>query len=126
MGVFSSGTIIENKVSTTSLMTLVGSVGVAVLNAVGAHSELLGSLPALAQFIILAAIPPTITFLTGYVTPATPRPDLWVYQGATQPWLPDPTPAAAPPYHDEPYGPHDYDPEPTMQYRGGKGARHRA
>ena len=63
MGVFSSGTIIENKVQTTSLMALVGSVGAAVLNAVGAHSELLGSLPALAQFIIIAAIPPAVTFL---------------------------------------------------------------
>ncbi len=107
-------------------MTLVGSVGAAVLNAVAAHSELLGTLPALAQFVIIAALPPAISFLTGYVSPATPRPDLYNYAGAAAPYLPDPTPAEAPPFHDEPYGPH-YDRESTQQYNYGKqGPRHRA
>lgn len=125
MGVFSSGTIIENKVQTTSLMTLIGSVGAAVLNAVAANSSLLGGLPALAQFIIIAAIPPAVTWLTGYVTPSTARPDLYSYQGPAQPWLPDPNEATQqqPPYQDEPYGPHDgYEPPVRLD----RGPRHRA
>lgn len=123
MGVFSSGTIIETKVMSTSLMTLIGSVGVAVLNAVAANSSLLSGLPALAQFIIIAAIPPAVTWLTGYVTPSTARPDLYKYSGPAEAWLPDPTPAATPPYQDEPYGPHDYGQPATQQYDSGP--RHR-
>lgn len=118
-----TGTIIENKVQTTSVTTLLGSVGAAVLNAIAAHSSLLGTLPALAQFIIIAAIPPAVTFLTGYVTPSTARPDLYSYNGPAAPYLPDPNPAAAPPYHDEPYGPHDYGQPATQQYDSGP--RHR-
>lgn len=106
---------IESKVQYASLWTLGGSVGVAILNAVAAHSELLGGLPALAQFVILAAIPPATTFLAGYVAPATPRPDLWNYDGPAQPWSPplptavpvvDSPPLSHPPYQDEPYPPY--------------------
>jgi hypothetical protein len=127
--VFSSGTIIESKVMTTSLMTLIGSVGVAVLNAVAANSSLLSGLPALAQFIIIAAIPPAVTWLTGYVTPSTARPDLYEYVGPAQPYLPDPNGPATqhqPPYQDEPYGPHDYEQDPAAGFKFNNGPRHRA
>lgn len=106
---------VETKVQTTSVMTLVGSVGLAVLNAVAGHSSLLGSLPSLAQFVILAAIPPVTTFLTGYVSPATARPDLWEIAGPANPWSPplptsahptDAPPLQHPPYQDDPYPPY--------------------
>lgn len=110
MAIFSGP--IESKVQSTATATLFASVGVAVLNAVAAHSELLGNLPPLAQFVILAALPPATTWLAGYVTPHTPRPDMYTYGEPAQPWLPEPPapvvddPApAAPPYQDEPYAP---------------------
>jgi hypothetical protein len=131
---------IESKVQAASLWTLGASVGIAVLNAVAANSTLLGGLPALAQFAILAAIPPTATFLAGYVAPSTPRPDLYTYGMPAEPWLPmppepaQPAPPAAPlppsyydaPYSDQPYSSAHYEPagEPTRNFdnRG----RHRA
>jgi len=104
---------IESKVQASSLWALGASVGIAVLNAVAANSSLLGGLPALAQFALLAAIPPVLTFLAGYVAPSTPRPDLYNYAGPAQPWLPappDPAPAAPvpPSYYDAPYGDQPY------------------
>lgn len=119
---------VETKVQTTSAVTLLGSVGVAVLNAVGAHSELLGGLPPLAQFIIIAAIPPAVTWLTGYVSPSTPRPDLYEYAGPAQPYLPEPPyQMEPPPYQDAPYGPHsrmEQEPQTAPFNRGPN--RHRA
>lgn len=106
---------VESKVMSSSLWTLGASVGIAVLNAVATNSTLLGGLPSLVQFIILAAIPPLLTFLAGYVAPSTPRPDLYVYAGAAQPWLPappmspEPPPAPLPPaFHDQPFGDQPY------------------
>lgn len=128
---------VETKVQTTSVMALAGSVGAAVLNAVAAHSELLGTLPALAQFVIIAAIPPAVTFLTGYASPATPRPDLFQYAGPLQPWLPappmspEPPPAPLPPafhdqgYSDQPYSSAQYDQQPNYSDFNLRG-RHRA
>jgi hypothetical protein len=98
---------------------------------------LLGTLPALAQFVIIAAIPPAITFLTGYVSPATPRPDLYQYAGAAQPWLPEPPlspeppPAPMPPafhdqgYSDQPYASAQYD-QPSYNAEFNMRGRHRA
>lgn len=106
---------IESKVLSSSLWTLGASVGVAVLNAVAAHSELLGSLPSLAQFAILAAIPPALTFFAGYAAPSTPRPDLYQYLGAAHPWLPEPPLSPEPPptpaqpaYQDVPFNDQPY------------------
>lgn len=128
---------IESKVQASSLWTLGASVGIAVLNAVATNSTLLGGLPSLVQFVILAAIPPLLTFLAGYVAPSTPRPDLYVYAGAAQPWLPappmSPEPPAAPlppafhdqPYSDQPYSSAQYDQQPNYQDFNLRG-RHRA
>lgn len=115
---------VESKVTTSSLTTLGASVVVAVLNAVAAHSELLGSLPALAQFIILAAIPPVVTFAAAYNTASTPRPDLWNYAGPVNAWsppLPD-APLQHGPVHDEPFhayerGYEEFDRRPTSHRR---------
>ena len=96
---------IESKVQSSSLWSLGASIGIAALNAVAGHSELLGSLPALAQFVILAVIPPAMTFFAGYVAPSTPRPDLYTYGDPAEPWLPEPPPPnpPAPAYQDEPH-----------------------
>lgn len=116
---------VEAKVASTSLTTLGASVVVAVLNAVGAHSEMLGSLPALAQFIILSAIPPIVTFAAGYITQSTARPDLWNYAGPVNVWsppLPEP-PLQHGPVMDEPFqtrdfrGYEEFDRRPTSHRR---------
>lgn len=130
---------VETKVQTTSVMALAGSVGAAVLNAVAAHSELLGTLPALAQFMIIAALPPVITFLTGYASPATPRPDLFQYAGPLHPWLPEPplTPEPPPPspaapayqdvpFNDQPYSSAQYGEQPNYATNFNMRGRHRA
>uniref|UniRef100_UPI003F493E94 hypothetical protein n=1 Tax=Pseudonocardia sp. CA-138482 TaxID=3240023 RepID=UPI003F493E94 len=123
---------IENKVQASSLWALGASVGVAVLNAVATRSELLGNLPPPVQFVILAAIPPAVTFLAGYVAPHTPRPEIYTYAEPAQPWLPEapvvntaPFQAPPPPYHDEPYGANAYNGPPPEPYANVRG-RHRA
>jgi hypothetical protein len=121
----------------SSLWTLGASVGIAVLNAVANNSALLGSLPSLAQFAILAAIPPILTFFAGYVAPSTPRPDLYTYGAPAQPWLPEPPlspeppPAPMPPafhdqgYSDQPYASAQYD-QPNYNAEFNMRGRHRA
>lgn len=67
---------VELKVITTSIVSLLVGVGVAVGNAVEANHSLLGSLGPTYQAIILSIAPTLITAGVGYVTRHTPRPDL--------------------------------------------------
>jgi CHASE2 domain-containing sensor protein len=62
--------LVEVKVVVASLVTLVASIVVAVLNAALADSRILGALPWWAQFLLLAAAPPVLTFLAGYRQPS--------------------------------------------------------
>lgn len=124
---------IETKVQATSLVTFGASLGIAVLNAVANNSAMLGHLPPLAQFLILTVAPPTLTFLAGYVSPSTPRPDLYTYAGPAHPWLPEPpvveaAPVASPRgYHDEPYPTQQYGaPSAEPAYAFNNRGRHRA
>lgn len=56
----------EIKVVAASVVTLVVSVLIAILNAVAADSSMLGGLPAPLQVIVLVVIPPVLTWLGGY------------------------------------------------------------
>lgn len=59
--------VVEAKVWASTLVTLAASVGVALLNAVQDNPALLGGLPEWVQFVVLAAVPPVLAFLAGYV-----------------------------------------------------------
>jgi hypothetical protein len=65
---------IEAKVKSTTVISLLASVVVAILNAVVGDSGLLGSLPPWLQFIAVSVVPPLLTFLAGYVTKHTSTP----------------------------------------------------
>lgn len=62
--------VVENKVKASTLVTLLASIGVAVLNGVQDQPSLLAPLPPLAQTAILLLVPPLLAFLAGYVTPS--------------------------------------------------------
>jgi hypothetical protein len=64
---------IELKVIAATAATFAVSIAVALLNAVEAQHELLGSLPGALQFVTLAVIPTVVTFLSGYLARHTPR-----------------------------------------------------
>lgn len=64
---------IELKVIVSTAVAFVMSLLVALLNAIQAHHELLGSTPGSLQFVILAVIPTAVTFLGGYLAKHTPR-----------------------------------------------------
>ncbi len=64
---------IETKVAHSTAASAVVGVAVAVLNDVEANHALLGSIPAPAQTVILAAVPPLATFLAGWLARHTPR-----------------------------------------------------
>lgn len=59
--------VVESKLVAASIITLLAGIAVALLNAVQADSSILGSLPPAVQFVILAAIPPVLSFAAGYV-----------------------------------------------------------
>lgn len=58
--------VVEAKVTAASLVTLLASIAIALLNALQADSTILGSLPPAAQFVLIAVIPPLLTFAGGY------------------------------------------------------------
>ncbi|MDN5858959.1 MAG: hypothetical protein L0H84_10075 [Pseudonocardia sp.] len=58
--------IVEAKVAAAALLTMLASVAAAILNAVQDNPALLGALPPWLQFVLIAAIPPVLTFLAGY------------------------------------------------------------
>jgi hypothetical protein len=64
---------IETKVTAATALALLASIIVAILNAVVADNSLLGGMPPVLQALLLAAVPPLITFLGGYAAPHTPR-----------------------------------------------------
>lgn len=51
---------------TSGIVSLAASMAIALLNALPGNSALLGNLPGTVQFVLLAAIPPLITFLGTY------------------------------------------------------------
>jgi hypothetical protein len=64
---------IELKVIAATAATFAVSVVLAVLNLVENNHALLGSTPAVLQFVIVAVLPTAITFLSGYMAKHTPR-----------------------------------------------------
>lgn len=64
---------IEAKVIAATAATFAVSLVLAVLNTVQAHHELLGSVPAVLQSVIIAVIPTAVTFLSGYLVRHTSR-----------------------------------------------------
>ena len=61
---------IEVKVVVASLLTLLCGVAYAVIDAVSHSPHILDGLPEWSRFVILAAVPPVLTFLGGYATPS--------------------------------------------------------
>jgi hypothetical protein len=57
---------VSPKVVVSTLVSLGASLLLAILNAVQANPDLLGSVPPVLQFLLLAIIPPLVTFLAGY------------------------------------------------------------
>ncbi len=69
--------VIEKKVTYASLGTYIGTaVLLIVAEAVNKDATLISGLPDWAEALIVPVIPSLITFLTGYRTAHTPRPDL--------------------------------------------------
>lgn len=64
---------IEFKVIASTIATLVVSTVVSALNAVQTDAHVLGGLPVVLQVVVLALIPPLVTFLAGYNARHTPR-----------------------------------------------------
>ena len=62
--------VIEIKVVVAALVTLVASIAYAVIDAVSHTPHALDGLPEWSRFVIIAAIPPTLTFLAGYSVPS--------------------------------------------------------
>jgi hypothetical protein len=63
-------TKIEVKVVAATAATLLASVAFAVLDALAHHTEIFDALPEWLRFVVLAAIPPVLTFLAGYAVPS--------------------------------------------------------
>lgn len=61
----------EVKVTGATVGAFVAGVAVALLNALVANSEIMGSFPGWIQFVLLAVVPPVVAFLSGYATPST-------------------------------------------------------
>lgn len=76
MGTTARRWIIELKVISMTIAATAAGGGAAILNDLQADHSLLGSTPSWLQALILTAAPPAVTFLTGWATRHTPRPDL--------------------------------------------------
>jgi hypothetical protein len=61
---------VEVKVVAATAATLLASVAFAVLDALAHHTEIFDALPEWLRFVVLAAIPPVLTFLAGYAVPS--------------------------------------------------------
>lgn len=66
---------IETKVTVAALGSLAAGVALAILTAVQGDPTVIGGLPAPVQFVVIAALPPVIAFLSGYAAPHTARDD---------------------------------------------------
>lgn len=58
--------MVEIKVTTATVGSLLASLGIAILNGAVADTSILGSMPAWLQWLILIIAPPLVTFLAGY------------------------------------------------------------
>lgn len=67
---------VEAKVKAAGLWALLASVAVELLTNIHDTGALLGSLDPTVRFVVLAAIPPVVTFLGAYAARHTHRPDL--------------------------------------------------
>ena len=65
--------MIETKVKASAVAAFVVGALIAALNAVQDNPSLLGTLPGWAQTLIIALVPPLLTFLAGYAAPHTRR-----------------------------------------------------
>lgn len=66
---------IESKVKAATIAAFAVGVLVSALNEAQANSQLLGTLPSWLQAVALVAVPPLVTFLSGWQARHTPRPD---------------------------------------------------
>ncbi|MGW3571225.1 holin [Streptomyces sp. NPDC000941] len=64
---------VEVKVKAATTGTLLVSLVLAVLNAVAADESLLDPLPGWLQAIVIALVPPAVTFFSGWQGRHTPR-----------------------------------------------------
>jgi len=68
--------LVEAKViASTAAAALIG-IAVTLLNEIPGNASLMGSVPGWLQGLITVAVPPLITFVTGWLTKHTPRPEL--------------------------------------------------
>lgn len=67
---------IETKVKAATGAAVLVGVGIALLNWMVGDSQLMGSLPSWAQALATIAVPPLITFLSGWKASHTPRTDM--------------------------------------------------
>lgn len=75
----------EAKVKAAGLVATGCGIAVAALNDIEAHHEMLGSLPAWAQTVLLAVVPGVSTYLAAWKAKHTPRADLTVPTAAQTP-----------------------------------------
>lgn len=66
---------VETKVKAATGAALAIGVVIAFLNWTEANSQLLGALPSWLQAALAMAVPPLLTFLSGWQAAHTPRPD---------------------------------------------------
>ena len=69
---------IETKVTIATFASLVAGVLLAVLTAVQSDPTVIAGLPDTVQFLVIAALPPVLTFLGGYAAPHTQRTEVAV------------------------------------------------
>ena len=69
---------IETKVTIATFASLVAGVALAVLTAVQSDPTVISGLPDTVQFLVIAALPPILTFLGGYAAPHTKRTEVAV------------------------------------------------
>lgn len=67
---------IEAKVTVAAIGSLLAGIALAILTAVQSDPAVISGLPEPVQFVIIAALPPVVAFLSGYAAPHTTRPDL--------------------------------------------------
>lgn len=61
---------IEVKVIVSTAVTLLAAVAYAVLNAVAAAPDILANWSPALRFVTIAALPPLLTFISGYLVPS--------------------------------------------------------
>lgn len=67
--------VVETKVSIATGASLLAGVLLAVLTAVQSEPEVVSGFPPAVQFVLIAGLPPVLTFLGGYGAPHTDRAD---------------------------------------------------